>query len=406
MTTVNSSRITHVCPKCGIEYIPSKSNQTYCSNVCRLSVIKEKNIAQSKEPGLLKTCFTCGIEKPLTEYHTQYTAKYGVANHCKQCKLDQYRTQTYGENQTTICEICGTEFRKENGKNHCSKRCKQSARTIRNGGTPKPDRHPKRYNPIIDGMRVCTTCEQAKSIDTGFYWFKGVPVGVCIPCRNTQMAATARKRRELPESKAIRQEERRKIAEKKGKYYAPIEARKQETAIKHIMNSGGFNARKNLKEFLDSSSDEEMICWYTALGKPWNNPRLTEAESYRMQYQLDPDFQIHERMRRQLKKAATNDGVSTLIWRALKQNGESPKVTEMLGYTIAELRTHIGRQFTKGMTWDKFMNGEIHIDHIHPKASFDLSDADQWQICWGLPNLRPMWAKDNLAKSAKILTLL
>jgi len=58
------------------------------------------------------------------------------------------------------------------------------------------------------------------------------------------------------------------------------------------------------------------------------------------------------------------------------------------------------------MTWEKFMNGEIHIDHIIPKAAFDLSDFDQWRICWGLPNLRPLWAKDNLEKKDKILNLL
>lgn len=406
MTTVNSSSITHVCPKCGIEYIPSKSNQTYCSNVCRLSVIKEKNIAQSKEPGLLKTCFTCGIEKPLTEYHTQYTAKYGVANHCKQCKLDQYRTQTYGENQTTICEICGTEFRKENGKNHCSKRCKQSARTIRNGGTPKPDRHPKRYNPIIDGMRVCTTCEQAKSIDTGFYWFKGVPVGVCIPCRNTQMAATARKRRELPESKAIRQEERRKIAEKKGKYYAPIEARKQETAIKHIMNSGGFNARKNLKEFLDSSSDEEMICWYTALGKPWNNPRLTAAERWKTKYKCDTEFHLKEKLRLQAAKVFNRGDIGDKIRAALKRNGEPRSLIKIIDYSMSELKEHLERQFTKDMTWDKFIDGKIHIDHLIPQSHFSLWRPEDVKACWALSNLRPMWARENIQKSNKILTLL
>lgn len=58
------------------------------------------------------------------------------------------------------------------------------------------------------------------------------------------------------------------------------------------------------------------------------------------------------------------------------------------------------------MTWEKFMNSKIHIDHIIPKAAFDLSDFDQWRICWGLPNLRPLWAKDNLEKKDKILNLL
>lgn len=287
---------------------------------------------------------------------------------------------------------------------------------------------------------VCPKCGVAKPLTLEFYakyprkkdrpahWRKSI----CRECYNNTYREAARKRMQMfvatPEGRLrsrqlsseckkrkkekdlnawrlIRQEETRRRAERKGISYIPRELRTQESTIKKFIESGWISAKQKLKNFLDSSSDEEITCWYAALGKPWSNPRLTEAESYRMRYRLDLEFAIHERMRRQVKKAATNDGVSVLIWRALKQNGESPKTTEMLGYTIAELRTHIERQFTKGMTWNKFMNGEIHIDHIRPKASFDLLDPDQWRACWSLPNLRPLWAKENIAKRNKILHL-
>lgn len=142
------------------------------------------------------------------------------------------------------------------------------------------------------------------------------------------------------------------------------------------------------------------------MGKPWLNPRLTEAQKYKLRYKLDNAFAIHERIRRQIKKSATNDGIAELIRQSLKSNRDSNTVHSVLGYTISELRIHLERQFTKKMSWEKFMKGEIHIDHIHPKSSFDLSDREQWKICWSLPNLRPLWAKDNLSKSGKVLTLL
>ena len=188
-------------------------------------------------------------------------------------------------------------------------------------------------------------------------------------------------------------------AEKAGRLYAT-------QCIKKFINSSGFNARKNLKEFLANSSDEEMACWYAAIGKPWLNPRITSAEVFKIRYRLDSEFNTYQKMRRQLKKDLYGDGIADDIRSSLLRNGKSKKVEQLLGYTIEELHIHLERQFTKGMTWDKFMNGEIHIDHILPKKSFDLNSHDEWKSCWSLPNLRPMWAKDNRAKSAKILTLL
>ena len=89
--------------------------------------------------------------------------------------------------------------------------------------------------------------------------------------------------------------------------------------------------------------------------------------------------------------------------------GKAGRGTEdLLGYTMLELRAHIERQFSQGMSWDALARGEIEIDHIIPVSSFRISSADHpdFSACWGLPNLRPMWKSDNRAKSAKVLTLL
>ena len=56
------------------------------------------------------------------------------------------------------------------------------------------------------------------------------------------------------------------------------------------------------------------------------------------------------------------------------------------------------------MTWEDFMNGKIHIDHIRPCASFNLNDPSQQKICFHYTNLQPLWAKDNLRKGTKWLS--
>lgn len=78
----------------------------------------------------------------------------------------------------------------------------------------------------------------------------------------------------------------------------------------------------------------------------------------------------------------------------------------LVPYGIDDLRIHIERQFTKGMTWDNM--GEWHLDHIVPVASFNFSSAedDEFKACFALANLRPMWAKENQRKSAKRIFLI
>lgn len=77
----------------------------------------------------------------------------------------------------------------------------------------------------------------------------------------------------------------------------------------------------------------------------------------------------------------------------------------LLGYTAAELRAHIERQFTRGMEWGK-VGAEIHIDHIIPVAEMLRRGESQPSVVHALSNLRPMWAKENMRKSDKVVTLL
>lgn len=64
-----------------------------------------------------------------------------------------------------------------------------------------------------------------------------------------------------------------------------------------------------------------------------------------------------------------------------------------------DVRKHIEKQFTLGMSWDNY--GKWHIDHIRPCASFDLTKESEQKECFNYKNLQPLWAKDNLSKGAK-----
>ncbi|MFE8033834.1 hypothetical protein [Thiohalocapsa marina] len=62
---------------------------------------------------------------------------------------------------------------------------------------------------------------------------------------------------------------------------------------------------------------------------------------------------------------------------------------------------HLERQMPKGWSLADIGGGAIHIDHIAPKSSFDISTPEGLRACWALANLRPVLAAVNLRKGAK-----
>lgn len=81
----------------------------------------------------------------------------------------------------------------------------------------------------------------------------------------------------------------------------------------------------------------------------------------------------------------------------IEKNGRTEKI---LGYTRLELKSHIERQFAKGMTWEN--HGEWHIDHITPISVLLAQGIEDPKVINCLTNLKPVWAKDNLKKHNKV----
>lgn len=106
--------------------------------------------------------------------------------------------------------------------------------------------------------------------------------------------------------------------------------------------------------------------------------------------------------RRRLRpEVRLNNRISCAVWRGLKDRKAGRTWAELVGYELRELTQHIERQFLKGMSWENM--GEWHIDHITPLSSFSFTEAHDadFKRAWALPNLRPLWAVDNVEKSDK-----
>lgn len=159
-------------------------------------------------------------------------------------------------------------------------------------------------------------------------------------------------------------------------YKANPEKAKLKMALWQKANSE--KAKAKAKIWLKANPEKRKVC----------------AKKYYIKCYATPEGRLNHNMRTQLRRCL------------LKTKETTSQLKHGLPYTIAELRAHLERQFTNGMSWDN--RGEWHIDHIIPLSSFKFtSSADpEFQAAWALSNLRPLWAKENQVKYKKRLTLL
>ena len=210
-------------------------------------------------------------------------------------------------------------------------------------------------------------------------------------------SSTLRTRRYRDRLKAKGEQNKRDLAKER-------EARRHKSALSKGFASWdeyqAFKAQTKKPKQLPKKrvTGHDGVCWL------WERPGISSAEKFSARYRLDDEFRLKERLRRQITKRVKKDGIGDSIRGALRRAGESNVVQRLLGYKIADLRKHLELQFLPGMGWHNMH--EWHIDHIIPQSSFNLGDHDQWLKCWCMSNLRPLWARDNLAKSARVLTLL
>lgn len=109
--------------------------------------------------------------------------------------------------------------------------------------------------------------------------------------------------------------------------------------------------------------------------------------------------------RQQIKRLQTSPNaklahaIRTRLNRAIKT---PRRTTQLLGCSIAELKSYLEAQFEPGMTWDN--HGEWHIDHIVGLTNWDLTDPEQLSKACHYTNLRPLWAVDNLRREKRNIT--
>ena len=261
--------------------------------------------------------------------------------------------------------------------------------------------------------RACKICEQLKPAVEFYARKDGSSSHQCKTCQRAAAKKRQRALKRTPEGiaryKAVKakfrasekgkesRKKERRTYNKKQSMMRPLSRKAQLSLKKRIrkrLEAGRLSEVKAWKDYLHNvASDEFLDSYYQGTGKRDHRLnyseyiRKTNREAFRHRYQSDPQFNAMQKVRSTVKKMMTNKRKSTY---------------ELVGYNAKQLTDAIESKFTDGMSWDKFIAGDIHIDHIVPKCLFDHTIEEEVRDCWSLDNLQPLWAEDNLLKSDSI----
>lgn len=139
------------------------------------------------------------------------------------------------------------------------------------------------------------------------------------------------------------------------------------------------------KEYYQNNKEEFLI--YQKQYSKNNNDKICNHRKNRIE--TDLNFKIKCTLR-------------TRIHGAIKGSFKAGSTISDLGCTVEFFKQYIELKFQSGMTWDNWEKCGWHLDHIIPLSSFDLTDREQFLKAAHYTNYQPLWAKDNLAKGAKL----
>jgi 5-methylcytosine-specific restriction endonuclease McrA len=161
-------------------------------------------------------------------------------------------------------------------------------------------------------------------------------------------------------------------------YAAAIEAEriahKQAYIYEYNNRPKSAEQKKRSKEYLNR--------YYGSLSDEMKDKNRKRSNEYCQGYRRRANVTLWVKFRAWLHNNAKRGGGTKESW------------VKNAGCTRDEFKAHIESQFVEGMTWSNWSVDGWHIDHITPLSKGGTNHYT---------NLQPLWAKDNLSKSDKLI---
>lgn len=274
-------------------------------------------------------------------------------------------------------------------------------------------------HPLAGELKFCTKCKVGKP-RSEYHIGKEYPDGrkaTCKVCMQAQRRAkyhsqreheTAKRRARKATPEWQKAEEVRRVAARERLEQRIAEAGETEKICRGCLDflpatADYFSRSKTGSLGLSSRCKSCQKIWHAKNPRSTYEDRETARERAKQNYHRNA-AKISERLkhRRRTDPAfALRMRVSTGVRQSLRKTKLGTSWMNLLPYSPVELKAHLERLFTEGMSWDRVLNGEIEIDHIIPVSFFNPSTPEclEFDMCWSLKNLQPLWREDNRMKS-------
>lgn len=178
------------------------------------------------------------------------------------------------------------------------------------------------------------------------------------------------------------------------KYYIKYRKNNKEKLLKQHRDWRGNNLGYNKR-------------YYEKNKKKWKEEYSEGKEEYNKQWRKNnPEYfrKYFKNKRKTDLKYNINRKISYAIWFSLRGNKAGRQWESLVDYTLNDLIKRLEGTIPEGYTWQDFLNGKLHIDHIIPKSVFNYTKPKHtdFKRCWDLSNLQLLPAKENKIKYTKI----
>ena len=148
--------------------------------------------------------------------------------------------------------------------------------------------------------------------------------------------------------------------------------------------------KQQQKKYRNSNKEKESI-----RNKKWLDENKQKRTEYCINYEknrkkIDPTFKVLRNVRVRLN-----------LFLKTKNLIKPEQTMSLVGCRLEVLIEHLESKFLYGMSWENYGKDGWHIDHKIPLSSAK-TDREIYELCH-YTNLQPLWAKDNLKKSNKII---
>jgi len=126
--------------------------------------------------------------------------------------------------------------------------------------------------------------------------------------------------------------------------------------------------------------------------------RITYPEKSRLYYKN----RFHKKFRNDIAYRLRHN-LGTRIFKyikGMKSEKGKDKIAGIIGCSLNELKQHLEKQFTEGMTWDNYGNGKNKwsVDHIIPLCKFDYNNKEDFIKAMHYTNIQPLQNSLNCGK--------